>query len=202
MDLAPYNELLPEAVREKAMSFHQPRDRKFHLLGRLLLQYHLTERQVKSTTLRDIEYGAAHKPYFPNGPEFNISHSGDYVVCAVSTDVKMGIDLEQIARVPYQEFGMIWSPGEFDMIQSSDNPLLSFYRLWTRKEAVVKGTGLGLQIPLSSFDVREDAATVGDNRWYLKTVNFKENYSLHLATDVSSIEEPVVSFVDFKKVLG
>ncbi len=92
------------------------------------------------------EYGEQGKPQIVNFPKkFNLSHSGDYVVCAVS-DGEVGVDIQK--WVPYKErtAERFFAPEEWQLYQETEESkrLALFYRLWTRKEAYGKYTGQGI----------------------------------------------------------
>ena len=90
-------------------------------------------------------YGENGKPYFKNYPYyFNLSHSGDYVVCAFS-DREVGADI-QIHRAANMEklAGRYFSPAEADALGQAEDREAFFFRLWARKEAYGKLTGRGL----------------------------------------------------------
>lgn len=76
-----------------------------------------------------------------DGPEFNLSHSGDRVLLAVSDHAEVGVDVEQRARALTDLRGYILHPDE----RVEDLDLL---RVWTRKEALLKASGDGLVIPM------------------------------------------------------
>ncbi len=90
--------------------------------------------------------------------EFNVSHSGDVFLYAVSwgrtvgVDVewkKEGLDVEAIAR-------RYFAPAEARLLLEqapSEERLSSFYRCWTRKEAYLKAKGTGLTTKLDAFEV-------------------------------------------------
>jgi 4'-phosphopantetheinyl transferase len=79
---------------------------------------------------------------------FNLSHSGDLALMAVSKTQPVGIDVEVIRELPRLE-GLIkrcLTPEEQvsqDRLTGEER-LLGFLRLWTRKEAILKGLGSGL----------------------------------------------------------
>jgi 4'-phosphopantetheinyl transferase len=91
---------------------------------------------------------------------FNLSHSGDTCVIAISTRAPVGVDIEAVrdrsnlerlvsARfAPSEAHGVLRHEGE--------ERRRAFYRVWTRKEAYLKATGLGLSAPLESFAVAAD----------------------------------------------
>jgi 4'-phosphopantetheinyl transferase len=89
--------------------------------------------------------------------EFNLSHSGDVALIAVARRHSVGIDVERIR--PKMEVeniaGRFFSPAEFSdlMALPPDQREAGFFNAWTRKEAYIKAHGLGLSLPLDSFDV-------------------------------------------------
>lgn len=70
---------------------------------------------------------------------FNISHSGDYAVCAVS-EREIGADIEKIKEFKKRERYMLFSAEETDYINECDSEN-RFFTLWTMKEAYVKAIG-------------------------------------------------------------
>lgn len=88
---------------------------------------------------------------------FNLSHSHDSVVIAVSQEPLIGIDIEFTVPIPDMKrvAERHFSPSEQATLFALDKPeqLKAFYRCWTRKEAFIKADGRGLGIALDSFDV-------------------------------------------------
>ena len=86
------------------------------------------------------------KPYIPSASFFNISHSGSFVVCAVS-DSEVGVDIEEIRKMKPTLIKSILSPGE--LIDSQKFSGAALQRLlcekWVRKEAYLKLLGVGLR---------------------------------------------------------
>lgn len=114
----------------------------------------------------EFELAAAGKPRLAGGElGFNLSHSGEVVVAAVSR-VEVGVDVERIR--PVTNFDAlarrILSGREkvlFDQI-TEDQQLEHFFRLWTRKEATVKLTGLGLQAAVQVLETPAAIEFAGD----------------------------------------
>jgi 4'-phosphopantetheinyl transferase len=102
------------------------------------------------------------KPMLAQGPAFNVSHGGDWVLVAIAqapvTD--LGIDVEPIQALSDlpDVVARIATPAERQRIAAG--PPAEFLRIWTRKEAVVKALGLGLSAPLADIDVLADRACV------------------------------------------
>ena len=91
-------------------------------------------------------YGEQGKPAIVNFPKcFNLSHSGEYVLCAVS-DGEVGADIQK--WIPYKErtAERFFAPEEWKLYQETGESRRTelFYWLWTRKEAYGKYTGQGI----------------------------------------------------------
>lgn len=88
---------------------------------------------------------------------FNLSHSNDLALYAITVGREVGVDVEQVMPVPELEIivEQNFSPAEFDDFKSisPEKKLEAFYRHWTRKEAYAKAIGKGLSIPLDSLGV-------------------------------------------------
>ena len=95
----------------------------------------------------------------PGAPKvfFNVSHSADYAVIAVSRDAEVGVDIEQIrAGQPFQGLARrFYSPGENGWLESiaPERQAEAFCRIWSVKEAVLKCAGLGLSVPTQKVEV-------------------------------------------------
>ena len=96
----------------------------------------------------DYRHGEMGKPYLKNVPlYFNLSHSGDFVLCAVSRQ-EIGADIQLIGRSEVMRTaGRFFSDGELATLQACPGEAERtelFYRLWTKKEAYGKLTGRGI----------------------------------------------------------
>ena len=115
------------------------------------------------------EYGEQGKPQIVNFPKkFNLSHSGDYVVCGVS-DGEVGVDIQK--WIPYKErtAERFFAKEEWRLLQETDVEKRTelFYRLWSRKEAYGKYTGQGI-----GSVVGEDFSD--ERKWKEKQICFRE----------------------------
>lgn len=98
------------------------------------------------------EYG---KPFLNEQEDFhfNLSHSGDWVVCAVD-DKPVGIDVEEISPIDLDISKNYFSPDEHKDLIRKDDKIAYFFTLWTLKESYIKIVGKGLSLPLNSFSIR------------------------------------------------
>ncbi|MDB5597296.1 MAG: 4-phosphopantetheinyl transferase [Hyphomicrobiales bacterium] len=93
-------------------------------------------------------------------PWFNLAHSGEWALLAISPDAEVGVDLEEMRDLPDLENVATahFAPGELAALARLDPALRrdAFYACWTRKEAHVKALGLGLLAELDRFEVSLD----------------------------------------------
>src|SRR5882757_3355721 len=91
-------ERLPEDIRQKAGKFRRWQDAHACILGKHLL---LTALRAEgfAGNLSGLQYTAHGRPHFTTGPDFNISHSGNRVVCIIGRQGKVGIDLEEMRNM-------------------------------------------------------------------------------------------------------
>lgn len=93
-------------------------------------------------------FGRNGKPHFKNYPlQFNLSHSGEYVLCGVS-DQEIGVDIQEIRNANKVSLAKrFFSEGEcmaLERCESDKERSHMFFRMWTRKEAYGKLTGQGI----------------------------------------------------------
>ena len=86
---------------------------------------------------------------------FNLSHSGDWVVIALSS-ADVGIDIEQVVPLDLSIARHFFSAREYHNLNSLPVSLQLnyFYQIWTLKESYIKMTGQGLSIALNSFTIQ------------------------------------------------
>lgn len=104
----------------------------------------------------DVDIDKHGKPYFVNSElKFNLSHSGRYVVAAVS-DYEVGIDIQKKKADKHRIAEKNFLQGECAYINAGANDEerhQRFCEVWTLKEAYLKNIGMGLRKPLNSFEI-------------------------------------------------
>ena len=97
-------------------------------------------------------HGSRGKPYLvgENAPYFSLSHSGDWVFCAVA-DSEVGLDVQEFSHCRDKVAARWFTEPERAWL--AENPDERFAMLWAKKEAYCKFTGFGLVLPPSSFTV-------------------------------------------------
>lgn len=194
-NLQQYLSLLSESEKAKIIKYKQAQDRIRRIYGKMLLLQGL-RRFGKEDQICQIEYTQFNKPFIANSLKFNISHSGNYVVCAVNELADIGVDIEQICHLPLPELRHFCSAFEWKKIEESDNPLNQFYTFWTKKEAVLKADGRGLSVNLNELDSISDKISIDSRIWHLKQIILDDNYICHIASDIA-IDSVSLNFIEF-----
>ena len=132
-----------------------PRVRTKHIseMGGRLLEYAVSRLYRIGVPELSRDKGKYGKPCFRIHPEvrFNISHSGDLVICAVS-DFEIGIDIQEKSRMNTDRIAKkIMSPAEHKKYLERSERQDFFYRVWVMKESYVKWTGDGITRELHSL---------------------------------------------------
>lgn len=156
-------------------------DAHLSLFGKLLLM-EACRRAGYDDDLGKIEYTEFNRPYLPFF-KFNISHSAKIAVCVWSEETEVGIDIEKIKPIDYEQFTDQFTDDELCAMRLADNPLVEFYKQWTKKEAIIKADGQGLSIPLKTITFANPfQANVNEAQWFLREVALHPEYICHLAS--------------------
>jgi 4'-phosphopantetheinyl transferase len=112
-----------------------------------------------------LTYGEAGKPYLNSDTSvyFNVSHSADLAVIAMSTDTPVGVDVEQRRELELRVREMVtelFHPEEEERLTALPDETMAtaVLRCWTMKEAVGKAVGFGLDDLLERVVVDADPA--------------------------------------------
>lgn len=140
---------LSSVERTRCQSYRLKKDRDRYAFTqsakRQILGGYLHQAPSK-VTFRENQHG---KPSV-EGLEFNISHTEGFSLLALTKETAIGVDIE--ALKPQTELTelveRICSESEKNAFSSlsRNEELTSFYRLWTAKEAYLKGLGIGFEI--------------------------------------------------------
>ena len=129
------------------------------------------------------------------GIQFNLSHSHDLALYAVTQSRRIGIDLEYIREIDALNVAEhFFSREEYENLRRlpADQQRAAFFTCWTRKEAYIKARGEGLARSLQSFEVsirdkpellwcEDDPAEI--NRWSFANVSPSADYAATLAVE-------------------
>ncbi len=147
---------------QRAARFCFQRDRERFIAARGILRAILS--RYLGITPRQVGFG--YNPYgrpflsSESGGDmlhFNIAHSRDLALYALTREREIGVDLEYVCadRASESAAEQFFSPRETAVLRALPKSVRTeaFFKCWTRKEAYVKARGHGLALPLSEFDV-------------------------------------------------
>jgi 4'-phosphopantetheinyl transferase len=176
-------EKLPVDMHKRALRYKFKKDAYNFVVGRLLLKRGL-EALGKVDQFERIAYQTSGKPFLDD-VFFNISHSGDLVVCVLSTKGVVGIDIEKIKEVKLEDFDAWFSKKEWTEINNASSPLQKFYWYWARKESIIKALGVTLSyLHKIEVDATKDHFIENGKKWYLKDLDFGAGYFGALCSEV------------------
>jgi 4'-phosphopantetheinyl transferase len=143
----------------RAAQFRLSRARESYIVSRGALRHLLGKYLGQYPARIQLEYGSNGKPALAadSGLQFNVTHSGDIAAVALTAGCDIGVDLEQVRPLPDLEqiaerFLCSDEAAEINSLAAGEREK-AFFTYWTRKEAYVKATGIGLSTPLQSFRV-------------------------------------------------
>lgn len=156
-DIAALTHGLSQEEQARAARFRFAADRAAFITARAMLRSVLGQYVGDAPDQLAFTAGPHGKPELaaPRGIAFNLSHSAGWSVCAVAR-VPVGIDIEaREARTGAGDVLRMLAPPERAELEALTGAaqVAALARIWTRKEAVMKATGLGMALPLANFVV-------------------------------------------------
>ena len=149
---------IPDWRRQHIMKYLRPCDRKLSLGAWRLLENTLERHGFSAANVTMGENG---KPKC-DGVYFNLSHSGDMVLCVIS-DAAVGCDIEMVTDAPMEVAERYFSDSERNYISSAETAAgknRRFFRLWTMKESYLKTTGEGMSLSPDRVEIDLETLTV------------------------------------------
>lgn len=190
-------EYLPDYMQQDYSGYRKASDQHKYLFGRLLLLYGLTQYGgYDLNILNTLKYNAYGRPYIESDIDFNISHSGDIILCALSKNSRVGVDVEKVELLDIIDFEPILSDWEQQEIRLSDHSLNRLYEIWTIKESLVKAIRRGLSIPLNEISSQQNPVIYENKKWYFSKLLLGNGYMSHLTTDMPVAELSFINVSD------
>ena len=173
---------------EKLSFYTQAADRARSLVAGLLLE------RVFGARASEVKTGVNGKPYIQGERHFNISHSGDYVLLALS-DKPVGVDIELRRDDDYIRLAEeCFHPHELLILKGADEASIKnlFYDIWTMKESYMKMTGMGFTLAPKSFCI--DTGKGFRTEWGIPSIrlyNRLEDYSIALCSSSHRLPDEI-----------
>lgn len=179
---------LSPAELEKVSRYHQQKDKNRFIVGKGMLRCILSLYTGNDPAEITFESGLNDKPEILNHSlHFNVSYSNDGIIIGVSED-PIGVDIEYIhPEFTYESMlDGCFMDVENQVITSSANPRKLFYQFWTRKEALLKATSLGLGDYLKEFSCLDGGQSAPPvlcfkEDWEIRSFVSRDEYSISIA---------------------
>ena len=174
-----FEQRLAASEAHRYAKFARSQRKRQFLVARMLLRLAVSKMMnvpVHEITVRD-RVGSAPELVVADGhfspPNFSISHTRNWVGCALSTDVMLGFDIEvndrnrdiaALSEAAFQRNEQLW------LTRQPDNSRIArFYQLWSTREALYKlMSSLGREMPSSCLSRPPDQ--VDSQGWHRRTV--------------------------------
>ncbi|MGB5290203.1 MAG: 4'-phosphopantetheinyl transferase superfamily protein [Lysobacterales bacterium] len=205
--LARYETLLTGDERTQMSRLYFARHRQQYLITRALIRTTLSSYfPVEPADWRFGKNGYG-KPEitYPDtswAVRFNLSHCDGLVLCGITREHDIGVDVEDVQRSTGAAFDRLSSyfsaPEIAELAQlPPEQQKQRFFDYWTLKESYIKARGMGLAIPLSKFTFRFVAGRLdgfelhpelGDdaNKWQFRRISMIHRYRLALALNTDT----------------
>jgi 4'-phosphopantetheinyl transferase len=200
-----FSQFLTAQERQRAAKFINPTHGNRWTIARGYLRQILGKYINLTPDAIVFNYGAQGKPALEGKDiQFNLSHSVDRAVYAISAKYPVGIDLEHIHPLPAADLvDRFFSSAEKRIFHSLPIELqqAAFFHAWTQKEAYLKACGTGLSTPLDqievSIDPRTPAAIIStpiSGIWQIQKLEISTEYAsaIVIGGDVDLVEYKIL----------
>jgi 4'-phosphopantetheinyl transferase len=201
--LTQYIAVLSPDEKIRAAQFVFDRHRERFIWARGTLRYLLARYCRMTPAMLTFSYSSYGKPDItqeqnPTQLTFNLSHSGDRAIYAVTSSRAIGVDIEQIRpSIKVQDIAQHYFslPEQKALLAlPTSEQIPAFFRLWAAKEAFIKAVGQGLSYPLDSFciDISDknqgllslQGSIQAAQSWQVQHINTLPGYKAAFAIDI------------------
>lgn len=138
----------------------------------------------------DITVNDFGKPVADNGLHFNLSHSGEYVLFALS-DKEIGCDIEKSRNINPEKLGkIVFCDNELLKIKNASDKEQCFFDLWTRKESLLKCIGKGFHQNSKSVDVSRNICKIEEKIYHFRMWH-RQDYTISVCSEYEAIPENI-----------
>ena len=198
-DCAALAQTLSDDEQDRAAKFRMAKTRDQFVASRGLLRQLAAGYLGCRPPAVPIVYESAGKPAIAGNPfHFNVTHSDEIAAFAFSRAGRIGIDIERVrpmqnAASVVERFFTANECAAFQKLPAGEQ-LNVFFKMWTRKEALLKALGQGIHaLELCEITVEPDVpprvvklmdeADCGE-RWQIRDVAVEEGYAAAVAREV------------------
>ena len=174
--------MFPKAIKNVIEKYIVENDRNARILSKLLLLKGLS--CFFPNEKIDLEFlQTTGKPTYKNLPiHFSSSHSQDLVVVAFSETQEIGIDIEFKKDIDIEIFKDFLNLQEQKALQKSKTKSVLFYNLWTKKEALLKTSGVGINADFKTIDCSKIDINFNGQNYFFNEILLDDNYSCFISS--------------------
>lgn len=166
--------LLPKHLQTKISKYVIEEKKQQRIDGLELLGTALIKNKMDINLIDSINYNTFGKPFINHEIDFSLSYSGNNTILGFVKNGIIGVDIERLKAIDYNLFKDYFTQKEWDYIHHDSFVEANFFKLWTRKEAVVKAIGKGVYFDLSTINIINNHIKIDEKMLYLST-EFLEN---------------------------
>jgi 4'-phosphopantetheinyl transferase len=179
---------LPQSLQNKVLRFRRWQDQHMALLGKLLLLEAMMAQGQGEDCLERLEVDEMDRPFIAGAADFNISHSGGAVVCAVSHHAKVGIDVELLRWLKPDNFTLCMTLQQIESFHLAADPAKALLEMWVAKESVAKAYGVGLGTDFRKMICSAESITLNKNLYHLHHLSLASTYLCCVATPMAQCQ--------------
>ncbi|RCW92498.1 4'-phosphopantetheinyl transferase family protein [Winogradskyella arenosi] len=200
--------LLNITEQDRAERYHFKKDKNRFVICRALLKLLISDETNLNVSEINLKKGKYHKPYLPQNPalHFNVSHSEDYAIMAIG-NCELGVDVEFVnEQFQYKDIiPAVCTEDEMDWIKKTSDSLETFYKIWTRKEALVKAMGTGINDDFKDMSVTDGVhytkLQTDSHRPTVKVISLNFNAYYQAALALITDKDKTINFYAFPQTL-
>lgn len=202
-----FRHLLTEDEQRRADRFVFEHHRQYFIFARAMLRRILGHYLQRNPAEIHFLYGEHGKPSLASDDaqalQFNLSHSHDVVLCAVTLRGDVGVDIEAV-RSDVDSVGIakrFFTSDEYQLLESLPEAQrkTAFFNAWVRKEAFLKAIGAGLTYSLNQVEVtllpgepatllKVAGASERAKSWALYELDVGSDYAAALVVPADTVE--------------
>ena len=163
---------LPPLLQKRLLMYKGEKAKTLSLIGKLLLLHGLKNMGFEKEILRSIYYSGNGRPYIKNFPlDFNISHSKNMIVCAITSKCKVGVDIQKIVKISKTAASFFLHPMEQKEMDDRNK-----IAIWAKKEAMGKIEGNGLGMAFTEIYCPDNTYYKGQKSYYIHYPEIDKDY--------------------------
>jgi 4'-phosphopantetheinyl transferase len=187
-----YAAMLSDDEIARSSRFHAARDRHRYIVRHGILRLLLSAYTCCEPLDVEIRIDSKGKPYVmdqshESAMQFNVSHSAGLAVLAFGRCAGIGVDIERINDFESMRDVAALSFTSTELNELDNTPetgrIEAFFKLWARKEAVLKACGAGLLLPATCVDV---SSPVGGEKTWIARIREAAPEGEYRLTDIAA----------------